>query len=456
LEHDTLSDSRSRFADAIALGSSPDRRCDGVGLVVVAGACANDGGGDGADAATTVAPETTVAPDTTTAGDTTLPPAPDEEPFRIGLAGPLSGPQSQVGIGMLRGAELAAAQLNRGDGIDGRPVVIVPIDDMADPDTGIAAAQAAIAAGLDAVVGPYNSGVGIEVLPLYLDADLTPLRLTSSDSTAGLGVTLQPMTSQIAPSATAALSQWLDVSSVGIVVDDTTAYTTGAAEQMRTLLAAADIEIVSDQAIAPGASSYREVLVEALSAGAEALYLIAYYPEAGQMAIELADLRAGADAGESAAITQAAQAVVCVADYGAFDDGFIDTAGVDAASGCSVVGVPSPEDFSDGAELTEAFRAEFGEEPNVWSPHAYDSVFVIADAVARVAASDGIGPSDDGFAAAFAAALADTDLAGWTGSIRFEAVTGNRLPNQVAVLTVTSDGRFALDEAWATAVEFDF
>jgi branched-chain amino acid transport system substrate-binding protein len=423
-----------------------------VGLVMASSACSSDD--DGAAAATTsVAAETTMVPDTTS-GDTT-PPAPDEAPFRIGLAGPLSGPQSEVGQGMLRGAELAAALLNRADGIDGRPVLIVPIDDAADPDTGIAAANDAIAAGLDAVVGPYNSGVGLEVLPLYIAAGLTPLRLTSSDATAGLGVTLQPMTSQIAPTATTALSEWLDVASVGIVFDDSTAYTTAAAESMRELLAAAGVDIVSDQAIAPGGSSYRDELVEALSAGAEALYLIAYYPEAGQMAIDLADLRSGEGADDPAAITEAAQSVVCVADYGAFDIGFINVAGADNASLCHVVGVPSPEDFSDGVELTEAFRAEFNTEPDVWSPYAYDSVFVIADAVARVAASEGIGPSEDGFAEALAAALAETDLVGWTGPIRFEAVTGNRLPDQVAVLAVTPDGRFTLNENWAEAVGFE-
>ena len=114
--------------------------------------------------------------------------------FRIGLEAPLSGEQAILGKGMLKGAELAAAQLNAQSGILGRQVEIVPIDDAADPETGVQAAKSAIAAGLDGVVGPYNSGVGIETLPLYLKAGLVPIRLTSDDSTNGLGFTLQPMT----------------------------------------------------------------------------------------------------------------------------------------------------------------------------------------------------------------------------------------------------------------------
>jgi branched-chain amino acid transport system substrate-binding protein len=63
---------------------------------------------------------------------------------------------------MLNGAQIAADELNAAGGVNGRKITIVPIDDAADPDTGVAAATAAIADGLDGVVGPYNSGVGIK------------------------------------------------------------------------------------------------------------------------------------------------------------------------------------------------------------------------------------------------------------------------------------------------------
>ena len=68
---------------------------------------------------------------------------------------------------------------------NGDLMTIVPIDDQADPKVAKVAAKRAIAAGLDAVVGPYNSGAGLVTLPLYIDAGLVPLRLTSSDQTSG-------------------------------------------------------------------------------------------------------------------------------------------------------------------------------------------------------------------------------------------------------------------------------
>src|SRR5665811_1911581 len=69
--------------------------------------------------------------------------------FRLGLEAPLSGELSVLGDGMLKGAELAATQLNEDGGILGRQVEVVPIDDAGDPATGVEAAKAAIDEGLD-------------------------------------------------------------------------------------------------------------------------------------------------------------------------------------------------------------------------------------------------------------------------------------------------------------------
>ncbi|MSX83488.1 MAG: ABC transporter substrate-binding protein, partial [Actinobacteria bacterium] len=121
---------------------------------------------------------------------------------RIGVEAPISGDQADTGKGMINGAQLAADQLNAKGGINGKKVVIVPIDDAADAVVGVKAATAAIKKGLDGVVGPYNSGAGAKTLPLYIKAGLTPIRLTSNSTTTnGLGYTLQPMDYQIVPVA---------------------------------------------------------------------------------------------------------------------------------------------------------------------------------------------------------------------------------------------------------------
>ena len=350
--------------------------------------------------------------------------------IRIGLEGPLSGSQSDTGTAMLRGAQLAADELNQSGGIAGRTVEIVPIDDQADPEVGTAAATAAVANGLDAVVGPYNSGVGLRTLPLYIAAGLVPLRLTSADTTAGLGFTLQPMTSQIAPVATDAIVKWAGASSVALVVDTTQTYNKDAATAMAKTLPAAGVRITTTVEIVPGATSYVDAVTRAVASNPQLVYVIAYYPEAGLVA------KAMADSGTT---------VKCLADFGAYDNGFVTTAGAAAAAKCPVVGVPAPDDFPGATAHVAAFTKKFGEPPGVWSPYAYDSVMVLADAIGRA-----------GYAAAdLGKALGATSgRTGWTGTYAFATPSGNRVPAPVTVNVADRTGALHVDTSWVAAVGF--
>ena len=352
---------------------------------------------------------------------------------RIGLEAPLSGDQVDVGTGMLQGAQLAADEVNAAGGLDGRRIEIVAIDDAADPDVGVAAARSAIAKGLDAVVGPYNSGVGVRTLPLYIEAGLVPLRLTTADSTEGLGFTLQPMTSQIAPVATTAITTWAGASRVALIHDDTQTYTKDADTAMTTSLKAAGVTITTDIAIQPGASDYSGAVASALATSPELVYVITYYPEAGAIARSM--LAAGSTAS-------------CLADFGAYDTGYVAAAGVAAAQACPVVGVPAPDDFPKGAASVASFTKKFGTGPGTWAPYTHDSVRLLVDA-ARSAGSFG--------ASALTAALASTSgWSGWTGSVAFDATTGNRTPAPVVVVATSPDGSLHIDPSWVTATGFTF
>ncbi|MFI0432760.1 MAG: branched-chain amino acid ABC transporter substrate-binding protein [Candidatus Nanopelagicales bacterium] len=354
------------------------------------------------------------------------------EDFRVGLEAPLTGTQSELGQGMLRGAQLAANKLNSSGGILGKQVSIVPIDDAADPVTGTAAAEAAVGS-IDAVVGPYNSGVGLATLPIYRDAGLVPMRLTSADNTAGLGFTLQPMTSQIAPTAGAAIGNWLKAGSVAIVYDETADYTRLAASALQSDLQGRGVAVSAFIPIAPGQAGYDDALAQAAATNPAVTYLATYYPEAAVLAKGLAAANSPS---------------TCVADYSAFDNGFITNAGVDVAQRCDVLGVPSPSDFSGSADLVASYQQDFAAAPNVWSPYTYDSVLLLADAITR---------ADSAEAAALAPALAATNgWSGWTGPVTLETPSGNRVPSQVAVLKVGADGSYTINEAWAQTSGFKF
>jgi branched-chain amino acid transport system substrate-binding protein len=353
----------------------------------------------------------------------------DADTFRVGLEAPLSGEQSTLGKGMLKGAELAAAELNDEDGILGKQVEVVPIDDAADPATGVKAAKKAIADGLDGIVGPYNSGVGIETLPLYIKAGLVPVRLTSDNSTNGLGFTLQPMTYQIAPVASEALTGWLKAKTVAIAYDPTQNYTVSVSKALKESLEKAGVKVSAFEKVQPGKKSYADVVDKLAAAKPDVIYAAVYFPEGGLIAKEMQEAKVESQ---------------CIADYASYDTGFVETAGVAAARACPVVGVPAPEDFSGADAKAAEYHDEFDENPGTWSPYTYDSLNFLADGVKKAG----------GTAAKKLTNALDSvsGWKGWTGSVAIDPKNGNRQPATVVIVDTDAQGQLHVDKAWAKAV----
>ena len=355
------------------------------------------------------------------------------ETWKIGLEAPLTGDLEVLGDGMLKGAQQAAAEINENGGLLDQEVEIIPIDDAGDPETGVTAANEAIKAGLDGVVGPYNSGVGIETLPLYINDGLVPIRLTSDDTTNGLGFTLQPMTYQIAPVASEAMTKWLKAKTVAIAYDETEAYTKTEAKSVRSELEKAGVEVVAYEPIKPGAKEYSSEVAKLAATNADVVYLVTYFPEGGLMAKEMNDTGVKSQ---------------CLADYGSYDTGFIDAAGIKAAEACPVVGVPAPGDFQDASTYVDTFKEEFDQEPGTWAPYTYDSVKFLADGVESAGGFDEAKLTDE--------LNKVSGWTGWTGEVTINPENGTREPGTVAVVSTQSDGTFSVNTEWAGAVGAPF
>jgi branched-chain amino acid transport system substrate-binding protein len=348
------------------------------------------------------------------------------EKVRIGLEAPLSGDLQTLGEGMLNGAELAADEINADGGLLGKDVEIVPIDDGGDAAVGVPAVEDAIAAGLDGVVGPYNSGVGVETLPLYEKAGLVPIRLTSDNDTEGFGFTLQPMGSQIAPVTAEALTDYFGAKTVAIAYDKAEEYTTGIAQEVRSELEKGGAQVTAFEQLEPGAKDY-SALVDQLAAGnPDAIYAAVYSPEGAVIAEAI----------------KPDSSPTCLLDYGAYDTSYVDAAG-EAASNCSVVGVPAPDDFEGSESFVSKYEDQFDTAPGTWTPYTYDSVNVLAQAVEQAGGFD---------SKELTSALDEVKgFEGWTGSTTLEPGTGNREPATVTVDQVV-DGAFTVDPEWAKAV----
>ncbi len=87
-------------------------------------------------------------------------------PIRVGFIGGLTDRNSDNGQSGLNAVTLAVEQFNRDGGVDGRRVELVARDDAQDKDTAARSAQELVDARVDAVIGPFTSGMAAVIVPI--------------------------------------------------------------------------------------------------------------------------------------------------------------------------------------------------------------------------------------------------------------------------------------------------
>ena len=344
----------------------------------------------------------------------------DKGTIVIALEAPLTGSQASNGKDMLRGAQLAAMQVNARGGVLGRTIKIVGVDDKADPALGAQSVQKAKAAGAVAVIGPYNSSVGLVNLSLYEEAGIVPLRMTSDNRTEGYGATLQPMNSQISPVEVDYISG-LGIDSVAMLVDPS-AYTKSIASRTAKGLEKAGIK-VTQIVIPASASDYSAEVGEALATGPDMVYSATYYPEGVLIAEELA---------------QANTTATCFMNLANVDDAFVEEAGITTSRTCTFSGVPAAPQLPYAGDYVTAYRAEFGVDPDVWGAFTYDSAWVLFHAMAQTGTTK--------YAPLLDAVLHTRGLQGATGPIDIRSKSGNREDVPMYILKVNRKGDFVIVE----------
>jgi branched-chain amino acid transport system substrate-binding protein len=354
---------------------------------------------------------------------------PERPVIRIALEAPITGEQASNGVDMLRGARLAVEEANRQGGILGREIVLIPADDRADPGRGVEVARKVIEQGVFAVIGPFNSSVGVENLSLYLDAGVIPIHLTSDSDTNGQGFTVQPKDYQVAPVEAEGITGFFEAKRVAVLYDPST-YTVGIARQLRDLLQEAGVAVVAFERADPDADEV-DLLRRIRDEEPDLLYASTYYPQGARIAREVLELGLSG---------------TCLMGLANQDPGFVERAGIETARTCSSSGVPTAAEFPEAAGYVDDYRARFDAEPGTWGTFTYDSARLLFDAVRRAGAWD---PD------AVRSQLAATEgYEGITGTISIDPSTGNRVDVPVVILEIDADGNYVVNQDWAAFAGF--
>jgi branched-chain amino acid transport system substrate-binding protein len=89
--------------------------------------------------------------------------------IKIGVAGPITGPNASFGAQLTTGVAQAAADFNAKGGILGQKIEVEQGDDVSDPKQGVSVANKFVGDGVKMVVGHFNSGVTIPASEVYAD-----------------------------------------------------------------------------------------------------------------------------------------------------------------------------------------------------------------------------------------------------------------------------------------------
>jgi branched-chain amino acid transport system substrate-binding protein len=87
--------------------------------------------------------------------------------IKMGVAGPITGPNAALGEDMVNGAKQAIDDINKAGGILGQQITLEQGDDVSDPKQGVSVANKFVGDGVKLVVGHLNSGVTIPASEVY-------------------------------------------------------------------------------------------------------------------------------------------------------------------------------------------------------------------------------------------------------------------------------------------------
>jgi branched-chain amino acid transport system substrate-binding protein len=334
----------------------------------------------------------------------------------IGVIAPLHTGLTSFGNGISNSAQLAVDQANKSKAIPGWKIKFKAVDDSSDGPTGAKnVTQLLDDKSVVGIVGPYNSGVALAVLPV-LDGKVALISPgnTLTDLTLGTNP-LQPMRTDdnyfrvVGPDSLQAQFLAQQARKLGFsnaaVVSETKAVSKGLADQFVTAFKAGGGNVVVQHTVPDGNQDFTDFINSAKPLNPDLIFFGGEYNVA-------ATLRAQA----SAAGLTAPQ----MGGDGMNDPAYITGAGP-AAAGSYASSVGQPINKIPGATkfLADYQAARFSDPPTDFGPHAYDATNAIIAALKPVLKGKSSLPKDA--RAKVIDNLQDTNLNGVTGPISFNA-----------------------------------
>jgi branched-chain amino acid transport system substrate-binding protein len=330
-------------------------------------------------------------------------PASEVTIVKIGHAAPLTGSIAHLGKDNENGARLAVEEINaQGLTIDGHKIQLEldAQDDAADPKTGTAVAEKLVEDHVVAVVGHLNSGVSIPASKIYSDAGIVQISPSSTNpgyTQQGFKTTYRVVATdaQQGPALANYATKVLGAKRIAIV-DDSTVYGKGLADEFAKAAEASGAKIVAREATNDRATEFQAVLRKIKRVQPDVIMF-------GVM-----DATGGPFTKQAAALGIRAK---ILGGDGVCTDKVGELAGTAVQNlVCSEAGLALSK-MDKGADFEKKYVDRFHTPVQIYAPFTYDAVYVIVDAMKRANSIE---------APKVLAAMPSTDYNGVIGHIAFD------------------------------------
>jgi len=392
-----------------------------VMMMALFSACGKGESGKSAD--TTKEPQDSAAP---AQPDDSGKPA-DGGTIKVGLLAPLTGNVAQYGIAVANGVKLYTKEINEKGGINGKKVELVEYDEEGDAAKAVLGYNSLVDQGVVAIVGDVTTGPTVAVVA-ESQKDKIPM-ITASATAAS--VTYNAETGQVyenmfrscfidpfqGEKMASFAKEVLEAKTAAVLYNNGSDYSVGVAKAFMSKAEEIGLEVIAEESYADGAMDFQGQLTNIAAKNPDVLFLPDYYN-----VIALIAQQAHA-AGVNAAM-------LGVDGWDTVLDTVTDPALVEGSYYCS--GYSTEDTRPEVQAFLEAYKAEYGSEPNMFAAQGYDAAMILYAAIAK---ADADGKLDN---ETIIANMRATDMDCVTGHVTFDEYNN---PQKTAVIINITGGQ---------------
>jgi len=295
---------------------------------------------------------------------------------KLGIAGPMTGPNAALGEQLKVGAGQAIEDINAAGGILGQKISSVEGDDAGDPRQGVSVANRFAAEGINFVVGHINSGVSIPASDVYLEngiISITPSSTAPELTDRGLWNVFRTCGRDDQQGAVAGDYILKNFAGKNLaIVHDKTPFGQGVATEVQKAVNKGGLKEVVFEGINVGDKDYSALITRLSQANVDVVYFGGLFTEAGLIIRQMHD--------------QGLKAVLFAGD-GIASSEFASIAGP-GAEGTLMTFAADPRKDPANKQIVDRFLAK-GFDPEAYTLYSYAAVQILAQAAQAAGTLDG-------------------------------------------------------------------